>query len=153
LSYTLTEKSIRILRKLFETSTGTMVFTVRKTQSEIAKELNITRQALNVHLRKLKKEGLIRTGRGFIDITKEALQVLGLESSEAFVFLKVEPRKREEVYRKIKELPAIRVYRVTGEIDLIAIVPQAHLSRFLEKATTIEGIESTSSHVVISILK
>jgi DNA-binding Lrp family transcriptional regulator len=153
LSYTLTEKSIRILRKLFETSTGTMVFTVRKTQSEIAKELNITRQALNVHLRKLKKEGLIRTGRGFIDITKEALQVLGLESSEAFVFLKVEPRKREEVYRKIKELPAIRVYRVTGEIDLIAIVPQAHLSQFLEKATTIEGIESTSSHVVISILK
>lgn len=153
MSYTLTEKSIRILRKLFETSTGTMVFTVRKTQSEIAKELNITRQALNVHLRKLKKEGLIRTGRGFIDITKEALQVLGLESSEAFVFLKVEPRKREEVYRKIKELPAIRVYRVTGEIDLIAIVPQAHLSQFLEKATTIEGIESTSSHVVISILK
>ncbi|MCC6013078.1 MAG: Lrp/AsnC family transcriptional regulator [Candidatus Verstraetearchaeota archaeon] len=153
MSYTLTEKSIRILRKLFERSTGTMVFTVRKTQSEIAKELNITRQALNVHLRKLKKEGLIRTGRGFIDITKEALQVLGLESSEAFVFLKVEPRKREEVYRKIKELPAIRVYRVTGEIDLIAIVPQAHLSQFLEKATTIEGIESTSSHVVISILK
>jgi DNA-binding Lrp family transcriptional regulator len=153
LSLTLTEKSIRILRKLFESSEGTTVFTVKKTQSEIAKELNITRQALNVHLRKLKKEGLIRTGRGFIDITKDALQVLGLGTSDAFVFLKVEPNKREEVYKKIKELPATKIYRVTGEIDLIVLVPQTHLSQFLEKVTTIDGIRSTSSHVIVSTLK
>ncbi|RZN55824.1 MAG: AsnC family transcriptional regulator [Candidatus Methanomethylicota archaeon] len=153
MSLTLTEKSIRILRKLFESSEGTTVFTVKKTQSEIAKELNITRQALNVHLRKLKKEGLIRTGRGFIDITKDALQVLGLGTSDAFVFLKVEPNKREEVYKKIKELPATKIYRVTGEIDLIVLVPQTHLSQFLEKVTTIDGIRSTSSHVIVSTLK
>jgi DNA-binding Lrp family transcriptional regulator len=153
LSLSLTEKSIRILRKLFESSEGTTVFTVKKTQSEIAKELNITRQALNVHLRKLKKEGLIRTGRGFIDITKDALQVLGLGTSDAFVFLKVEPNKREEVYKKIKELPATKIYRVTGEIDLIVLVPQTHLSQFLEKVTTIDGIRSTSSHVIVSTLK
>ncbi|MCQ5340883.1 MAG: helix-turn-helix domain-containing protein [Candidatus Methanomethylicia archaeon] len=153
MSLSLTEKSIRILRKLFESSEGTTVFTVKKTQSEIAKELNITRQALNVHLRKLKKEGLIRTGRGFIDITKDALQVLGLGTSDAFVFLKVEPNKREEVYKKIKELPATKIYRVTGEIDLIVLVPQTHLSQFLEKVTTIDGIRSTSSHVIVSTLK
>jgi len=153
LSSSLTEKSIRILRKLFESSEGTTVFTVKKTQSEIAKELNITRQALNVHLRKLKKEGLIRTGRGFIDITKDALQVLGLGTSDAFVFLKVEPNKREEVYKEIKELPATKIYRVTGEIDLIVLVPQTHLSQFLEKVTTIDGIRSTSSHVIVSTLK
>lgn len=153
MSLTLTEKSIRILRKLFESSEGTTVFTVKKTQSEIAKELNITRQALNVHLRKLKKGGLIRTGRGFIDITKDALQVLGLGTSDAFVFLKVEPNKREEVYKKIKELPATKIYRVTGEIDLIVLVPQTHLSQFLEKVTTIDGIRSTSSHVIVSTLK
>ncbi|MCQ5336773.1 MAG: helix-turn-helix domain-containing protein [Candidatus Methanomethylicia archaeon] len=153
MSSSLTEKSIRILRKLFESSEGTTVFTVKKTQSEIAKELNITRQALNVHLRKLKKEGLIRTGRGFIDITKDALQVLGLGTSDAFVFLKVEPNKREEVYKEIKELPATKIYRVTGEIDLIVLVPQTHLSQFLEKVTTIDGIISTSSHVIVSTLK
>ncbi len=153
MSLSLTEKSIKILKKLFESSEGTTVFTVKKTQSEIAKELNITRQALNIHLRKLKREGLIRTGRGFIDITKDALQILGLGTSDAFVFLKVIPKKREEVYKKIKELPAIKIYRVTGEIDLVAIVPQTHLSQFLEKVTTIDGIESTSSHVVISTLK
>lgn len=153
MSSSLTEKSIRILRKLFESSEGTTVFTVKKTQSEIAKELNITRQALNVHLRKLKKEGLIRTGRGFIDITKDALQVLGLGTSDAFVILKVKPNKREEVYKKIKELPATKIYRVTGEIDLIVLVPQTHLSQFLEKVITIDGIESTSSHVIVSTLK
>lgn len=134
-------------------SEGTTVFTIKKTQTELAKELNISRQALNIHLRKLKEEGLIRTGRGFIDITKKALQLMGMETSETFVFLKVVPKKREEVYNKVKELPCTKLYRVTGEIDLIAVVPQVHLNKFLEKVASIDGIERTSSHVVISTLK
>lgn len=141
------------MRTLFNMSEGTTVFTIKKTQTELARELNISRQALNIHLRRLKEEGFIRTGRGFIDITKKALQLIGMEGSEAFVFLKVVPKRREEVYNKVKELPCTKLYRVTGEIDLIAIVPQAHLNKFLESVASIDGIERTSSHVVISTLK
>ncbi|MEM4954122.1 MAG: Lrp/AsnC family transcriptional regulator [Candidatus Methanomethylicaceae archaeon] len=149
----ITDRRMQILRMLFNISEENKVFTIKKTQTELAKELNISRQALNIHLRKLKEEGLIRTGRGFIDITNKALKVIGMEGSETFVFLKVVPKKREEVYNKVKELPCSRLYRVTGEIDLIAIVPQIYLNKFLESVASIDGIEKTSSHVVISTLK
>ncbi|MEM2177211.1 MAG: Lrp/AsnC family transcriptional regulator [Candidatus Methanomethylicaceae archaeon] len=149
----ITDRRMQILKMLFNISEENKVFTIKKTQTELAKELNISRQALNIHLRKLKEEGLIRTGRGFIDITNKALKVIGMEGSETFVFLKVVPKKREEVYNKVKELPCTKLYRVTGEIDLIAIVPQIYLNKFLESVASIDGIEKTSSHVVISTLK
>lgn len=150
---TLTDRQIQILRMLFKISDSATVFTVKKTQVELAKELNLTRQALNIHLRRLREEGLIRTGRGFIDLTRKALQVLGAGTSEAFVFLRIEPPKREQVYEKVKNIPSLRLFRVTGEIDLIALVPQAQLESFLETVSSIDGVESTSSHVIISVLK
>ncbi|MCQ8892531.1 MAG: Lrp/AsnC family transcriptional regulator [Candidatus Methanosuratincola sp.] len=149
----LTDRQIEILRMLFEMSEQASVFTTRKRQIDLAKRLGLTRQALNIHLRKLRDAGLIRTGRGFIDLTEDALRVLGLETAEAFVFLKINPPKRESVYEKIRALPALDVYRVTGEIDLVAIVPQAQLDRFLGEVSGIDGVISTSSHVVISSIK
>jgi len=149
----LTDRQLQILRMLFKISDSTTVFTVKKTQTELAKELNLTRQALNIHLRRLREEGLIRTGRGFIDLTRKALQILGVGTSEAFVFLRVAPSKREQVYDVVKTLPSLRLYRVTGEIDLVAMVPQSQLDFFLERVSSIEGVEFTSSHVIISVLK
>lgn len=149
----LTDRQIEILRMLFEISEQKSVFTTRKKQIDLANRLSLTRQALNIHLRKLRDAGLIRTGRGFIDLTEDALKVLGLETAEAFVFLKINPPKREFVYEKIRALPALDIYRVTGEIDLVAIVPQAQLDRFLEEVSGIDGVISTSSHVVISSIK
>ncbi len=152
-SSSLTDRQLQILRILFKISDSATVFTVKKTQNELAKELNLTRQALNIHLRRLREEGLIRTGRGFIDLTRKALQILGAGTSEAFVFLRVAPSKREQVYELVKSLPSLRLFRVTGEIDLIAMVPQSQLDHFLERVSSIEGVEYTSSHVIISILK
>lgn len=149
----LTDRQKEILRTLFEMSEQASVFTIRKKQIELANGLNLTRQALNIHLRKLREAGLIRTGRGFIDLTESALKVLGVGTAEAFVFLKINPPKRESVYEKVRALPTLDVYRVTGEIDLIALVPQSQLDRFLEEVSNIDGVISTSSHVVISSLK
>lgn len=149
----LTDRQVEILRTLFEMSEQASVFTIRKKQVEIADGLGLTRQALNIHLRKLRDAGLIRTGRGFIDLTESALKTLGVGTAEAFVFLKINPPKREQVYEKIRSLQTLDVYRVTGEIDLVAVVPQAQLDRFLEAVSAIDGVVSTSSHVVISSIK
>lgn len=149
----LTDRQIQILRMLYKISNSTNVFTVKKTQGELARELSLTRQALNIHLRRLREESLIRTGRGFIDLTERALQTLGVGTSEAFVFLKIQPPQREHVYEKVRKLPSSKLFRVTGEIDLVAVVPQAQLDSFLESVSGIEGVSSTSSHVVISIIK
>ncbi len=149
----LTDRQMQLLRMLYRTSESTRVFTVKKTQGELARELNLTRQALNIHLRKLREESLIRTGRGFIDLTEKALVVLGIGTAEAFVFLKIQPFKRDHVYAQVRKLPASNIFRVTGEIDLVAQVPQSRLDNFLEHVSNIDGVVSTSSHIVISIVK
>ncbi len=152
--FMLTERQRFLLMKLYESSKSMNVYTVTKSQSELARELGITRQALSIHLRKFKEEGLIRTGRGFIDLTEKALKALQIRSADAFVFIKVQPQLRNEAYRKISKLQAInKLFRVTGDIDLIAIVDQSTLDKFLKDVSKVEGVVLTSAHIVIEPLK
>jgi len=149
----LTEKQMQLLKLLFRKSQPLHVFSVRETQSELAHELGITRQALNIHLRKLREEGLIRTGRGFIDLTEKALELLGVKTAEVFVLVKVSPRERSQAYAKIRSLAVEKLYRVTGDVDLVAVVNQSKLNEFLRKLSHIEGVLETDTHVVIETLK
>nr|WP_304327126.1 Lrp/AsnC family transcriptional regulator [Candidatus Culexarchaeum yellowstonense] len=150
----LTEKQYSLLLKLYENSIETTIRSVNKSQSELANELGITRQALSVHLRKLKEKNLVRTGRGFIDLTEKALNIIEEKANESFVIIKVQPQKRNQVYEQISKISCLkRAYRVTGEIDLIAVVNQSSLDEFLKEISKIDGITFTSAHVVITKLK
>lgn len=111
----LSGRPLRILSILYDKSRSVNIFTVRMKQSELAQELGITRQALNVHLRKLRDRGYIRTGRGFIDLTERGTEALGLSSKLNFLFVKVLPVRRADVYKRVCELPVRRVFRVTGD--------------------------------------
>ena len=56
---------------------NSQLLTIRRvnvSQKTLAETLGITRQALQQHLKHLRNEGLIRTGRGFIDITEKDIQ-------------------------------------------------------------------------------
>lgn len=86
--------------------------------------MGITRQVLNVHFRGLKDEGYIRAGRGFIEITEKGMKALGNATAPTFIFAKVSPQKRAEAYKVICELPAQRIFRVAGEMDLLIITDQ-----------------------------
>ena len=122
-------------------------------QDELSSQLGISRQALNVHLRKLKNTGYIRTGRGFIDVTEEGLNALGISTTPAFILLKVSPVKRISVYEKIKELSITRAFRIAGEVDALIIVERENLDEMLKKLYGIEGIEDTRSYVTIDTIK
>jgi len=148
----LTDRQIQILKKLILNGKLTTVHTTYKAQSEISKELNITRQALSTHLKKLKELGYIRTGRGFIDVTEKGLSAVGEFEVSAFVLIKVNPHERENAYRKIIEAGATRLFRVTGEIDLIAEVDRNRLNSFLKRVSQIDGIISTEAHVILEKL-
>ena len=100
----LTKRSVQLLRKLYEKGQSTSTYTLRVKQDELSDQLGISRQALNVHLRKLKNRGYIRTGRGFIDVTDKGLNALGVSTTPAFILIKVSPIKRIQVYDKIKEI-------------------------------------------------
>jgi DNA-binding Lrp family transcriptional regulator len=138
---------------LYEQGRPATTYTLEMKQNELAKQLNISRQALNVHLRKLRDEGCIRTGRGFIDVTEKGLNMLGISSNPAFVFVKVSPLKRVGVYKTIATLPIQRVFRVVGDMDVIIVVEREKLDEALKGLASVDGVQDTRSYVTIQTLK
>jgi len=149
----LSGRPLRLLRMLYGKGKPTTTYSINVKQSELAKQLDISRQALNVHLRKLRQNGLIRTGRGFIDVTQKGLAVLGVSTNPVFVFIKVSPLKRGETYQKLPDFPIQRIFRVTGDMDAILVVEREKLDEALKRLASIEGIEDTKSYMTIQTLK
>ena len=149
----LTKRSIQLLKTLFEKDKSTNTYTIRVKQDELSNQLGLSRQALNVHLRKLKNRGYIRTGRGFIDVTEKGSSVLGVSTTPAFILLKVSPIKRIHVYEQIQELAVSRAFRIAGEMDALIIVERENLDDILKKLYSIDGIEYTRSCVTIEVIK
>jgi DNA-binding Lrp family transcriptional regulator len=138
---------------LYERGESTSTYTLRLKQDELAKQLGISRQALNVHLRKLRDLRCIRTGRGFIDVTDQGLSALGISSTPAFILIKVSPLKRSYVYEIVKELAVQRAFRIAGDVDALAVVDREKLDEVLKKLSSVDGIQDTKSYVTIEAIR
>ncbi len=149
----LTRRTMQLLRMLYEKGKFTNTYTLHVKQDELAKQLSISRQALNVHLRKLRDLSYIRTGRGFIDVTEKGLATLGIFSTPAFIFIKVSPLKRMHAYEKMKELTVQRAFRVAGDVDAVLIVEREKLDDALKRLAAIDGVQDTKSYVTIETIK
>jgi DNA-binding Lrp family transcriptional regulator len=149
----LTKRSVQLLRMLYEKGKSTTTYTLRVKQDELSTQLGISRQALNVHLRKLKSRGYIRTGRGFVDVTEKGLSALGVSTTPAFILIKVSPVKRIQVYDKIKEIVVSKAFRIAGEVDALLIVERETLDEILKKLYAINGVQDTRSYVTIETIK
>lgn len=149
----LTKRSIQLLKRLYDKGQSTSTYTLRVKQDELSKQLDISRQALNVHLRKLKNAGYIRTGRGFIDVTEKGLNALGVSTTPAFILIKVSPVKRVDVYEKIRALAIARAFRIAGDVDALIMVERENMDKTLRKLYTIDGITDTRSYVTIEVIK
>jgi len=149
----LTGRPFRLLNFLYARAEPATVYTAKTKQVELAKELGISRQVLNVHLRKLRNRGFIRAGRGFIDITEEGLGVLGVSANPAFVFVRVSSIKKEEAHREMVSLAVQRVFRVAGDMDAVLIVDRDKLNEVLNKLASMEGIQSVKSYIASKTLK
>lgn len=150
---TLTRRSGQLLRMLYEKGKPTSIYSLHMKQDVLARELGVSRQALNVHLRKLRTMGYIRTGRGFIDVTEAGLSTLGFSASPAFILMKISPIKRIQVYERIKELAVQRAFRIAGDVDGLLIVEREKLDEVLKKLYSIDGIQDTRSYVTIETVK
>ncbi len=138
---------------LYERGKTVTTYTLWIKQTELAAQLGISRQALNVHLRKLRDQGYIRTGRGFIDVTEKGLSLLGISPNPAFVFLKISPLKRKEAYEEIFQFPVQRVFRVAGDMDAILVIEREKLDGALKRLANIEGVLDTRTYIAIQTLK
>ncbi len=150
---TLTKRSLQLLKMLYEKGKATSTYTLHVKQDELSKQLGISRQALNVHLRKLRAMECIRTGRGFIDVTEKGLDTLGISTTPSFILIKVSPVKRIQVYAKIKELAVARAFRIAGDVDALIMVERENLDEVLKKLYAIGGIQDTRSYVTIEAIK
>ena len=149
----LSGRPLRLLRMLYDRSRSMTTYTIQTKQNDLAKELGITRQALNVHIRKLREQGHIRTGRGFIDITEKGLKSLGFSSNPAFLFAKISPKNRIKAYKAIFSLPIRSAFRVAGDMDIIIIVEMERLDEVLRQTAQIEGVEETRSYITLESLR
>ena len=131
----------------------TTTYTLTPKQDELSTQRGISRQAYNMHLRKLKNRGYVRTGRGFVCITNKGLRALGISSTPAFILIKVSPTKRVQVYDKIKEIAVWQAFRVAGEVDALIVVEREKLDGILKKLCAIDGVQDTRSYVTIETLK
>jgi DNA-binding Lrp family transcriptional regulator len=127
-----------------------MVYSLPIGQTELAKELQITRQTLSLHFKKLRESGLIQVGRGFINVTEEGLKTLGRRREPVIVNVKILPQKRSEAIQKINELPVTEIFRVTGHVDVVLILEQENLDQTLEALSRIDGVVETRSLVSIA---
>ena len=150
---TLTKRSMQLLSLLYQKGESTNSYTLHLKQDALAKQLGISRQALNVHLRKLRDLNYIRTGRGFIDVAEEGLNALGISSVPAFVLIKVSPLKRSYVYQRIKELSIQRAFRIAGDMDALAMVEREKLDEVLSKLSAVDGVLDTKSYVTIETIR
>ena len=146
-------RPLNLLRMLYEQGEPATTYTVHVKQSELAKQLGISRQALNVHLRKLRDLRCIRTGRGFIDVTEEGLRALGIFVNPAFVFIKISPLRRDEAYQKMLGFPVQRVFRVAGDMDAVLVVERESLDEALRRLALVDGVQDTKSYITIQTLK
>lgn len=138
---------------LYEKGKSTNTYSLHVKQSDLAKQIGISRQALNVHLRRLRDLNHIRTGRGFIDVTEKGLNALGASSTPAFVFIKVFPGKRSEVYKRIRELNVQKAFRVAGDVDALLMIERGKLDEVLRKLSSIDGVKDTKSYVAIEPIR
>ena len=149
----LTKRSIQLLRMLHERGKSASTYTLQIKQDELSKQLGISRQALNVHLRKLRGLNYIRTGRGFIDVTEKGLYMLGISTTPAFILVRVSPPKRIRVYEQIKNLTLQKAFRIAGEFDALMVVEREKLDEVLKRLYAIDGIQDTRSYVTIETIR
>lgn len=149
----LTDRQVQILQHLLQRAQPMRVYTVYGDQDEIARELGMTRQALAIHLKRLKELGLVRTGREFVDVTEKAVKFLKGQSNDVIVLVKVEPRYRDKVYDFAKKLPIEKALRLAGEYDLAITTQETVLDKVLDALNNMEGVRETKTFISIGALK
>ena len=142
-------KSLQILELVFKKGNRKTIYSARIGQADLACALHITRQALNQHLKKLRESGLAQVGRGFINVTEDGLRALGYRKDPVIITLRVSPQRRSDAFEKMKSLPAIEIFRVAGDADVVLIVEQHMLEQVLETLSEIDGILETKSLVAM----
>ena len=123
----------------------------RISYSKIAQMLNMSESTIHMRIKRLKELGILRGFYADIDMEKIGLKVL------AFVQLKADPKKYEQVLNVLKEMKEVaEIYDVTGEYYALVkvVVPSNEdLAKVLDDIGKLDGVTDTYTMMVLRVIK
>ncbi|MCQ4345379.1 MAG: Lrp/AsnC family transcriptional regulator [Sulfolobaceae archaeon] len=123
----------------------------RISYSKIAQMLDMSESTIHMRIKRLRELGILRGFYADIDMEKIGLKVL------AFVQLKADPKKYEQVLNVLKEMKEVaEIYDVTGEYYALVkvVVPSNEdLAKVLDAIGKLDGVTDTYTMMVLRVIK
>ena len=120
----------------------------RRTISDLAGELGLSRATVQQTMDRLERKGVIQGYTIKINPHYQQQQV------SAYIMISVVPKKTADIIRQIQKHPNLDMLcTISGQYDLIAKVTEATteaLDQSIDAIATLDGVEQTLSHIVLS---
>jgi len=120
----------------------------RRTISDLANELGLSRATVQRTMDRLERKGVIQGYTIKINPHYQQQQV------SAYIMISVIPKKTTDIVRQIQKHPELDMLcTISGQYDLIAKVTEATteaLDSIIDGIATLDGVEKTLSHIVLS---
>jgi DNA-binding Lrp family transcriptional regulator len=121
------------------------------TYAELGKMLGISPSTVYTRVKRLKERGFIK--RIVAEVSPEMMGY----NLRALVFLSVDVKKYNSIMNELLKYPQIKViYDITGEWTFaleIMVRDHKELTDLLDKVGSIEGVQQTSTAVVLRVIK
>ena len=120
----------------------------RRTVSDIAKKMSLSRATVQQRMERLERTGVIQ---GY---TIKINPVTERQNVSAYVMISVVPKKNSTIVNQLFKISQMEMLcTISGQYDMIAKITEATteaLDQTLDKIANLDGVEKTLSHIVLS---
>ena len=120
----------------------------RRSISDLAKQLNLSRATVQQAMERLERSGVIQGYTVKINPYCEQQRV------SAYIMISVVSQKTSDIVRQIQKHPQLDMLcTISGQYDLMAMVTESTteaLDRAIDAIAALDGVEKTLSHIVLS---
>ena len=120
----------------------------RRTVSDIAKKMSLSRATVQQRMERLERTGVIQ---GY---TIKINPVIERQNVSAYVMISVVPKKNSTIVNQLFKISQMEMLcTISGQYDMIAKITEATteaLDQTLDKIANLDGVEKTLSHIVLS---
>ena len=120
----------------------------RRSISDLAKQLNLSRATVQQAMERLERSGVIQGYTVKINPHYDQQRV------SAYVMISAVSQKTPDIIRQVQKHPQVDMLcNISGQYDLMAMVTESTteaLDRAIDSIAALDGVEKTLSHIVLS---